>query len=244
MTKVEKATKEFIKSTKLRKVTVDVLTDYASKEGYELYEYSQDFNSGYENDVTVLLKSIGKYDYAQNVHAFAYTDKNKKLLFIEQYLTYDQQLSLLSHEVGHIYLKHTVQKGVFLHDIEQENEANEFAYLLCKNRPELKIALVSVTIAIVAALTISIGAFIFRSDEDDNTETQAQPTIEEHIPEQNKTPVKSNNVLVTRTGEKYHMNWCSEVIDNDTHEIEMSEAIRLGYKPCKVCRPDMHFNAE
>ena len=84
----------------------------------------------------------------------------------------------------------------------------------------------------------------FRIAEDDNTEVQPQTSVEEHIPEQNKTPAQSNHVLVTRTGEKYHMEWCSEVIDNITNPIEVSEAIKLGFEPCKVCRPDINNKVE
>ena len=43
-------------------------------------------------------------------------------------------------------------------------------------------------------------------------------------------------VYVTDTGEKYHKDDCRYLKESKT-SISISEAIRQGYEPCKVCKP-------
>ena len=45
-----------------------------------------------------------------------------------------------------------------------------------------------------------------------------------------------NVVYITRTGHKFHRAGCRYLKYSHT-EIDWDEAIRLGYEPCKVCRP-------
>jgi hypothetical protein len=47
---------------------------------------------------------------------------------------------------------------------------------------------------------------------------------------------KETVVYITRTGKKYHRSWCRS-LKKSRYEIIKSEAIRLGYTPCKICRP-------
>jgi hypothetical protein len=51
------------------------------------------------------------------------------------------------------------------------------------------------------------------------------------------TKVEQNLVWVSEKGEKYHLKSCRYVKSN-FYSIDRDEAIKQGYEPCKVCKPD------
>ena len=240
MPRVKKAAKEFIKKVGKRRITLEILEKYISDEGYELYEYPHDHGCGYENDVIMLLKSIGKYEYSQEVYAFIYTDESKKLLFIKQHLTSTERLTLLSHEVGHIYLKHLTEKGVFVSNVEQEDEANRFSYLIRKNYSTEKTPIL-LSLSVIFAVIVFATVSNFILSESAPLSTKSQTSIYSQTTQQDGTQTQDSIVSITRTGDKYHMSWCNTISDNITYQIELSEAINLGYEPCKICRPDINI---
>lgn len=48
--------------------------------------------------------------------------------------------------------------------------------------------------------------------------------------------VFSQTVYVTKAGEKYHREGC-QYVSKSSSNIEVEEALRLGYEACKVCKP-------
>ena len=48
--------------------------------------------------------------------------------------------------------------------------------------------------------------------------------------------VFSQTVYVTKTGEKYHREGCQHLRKSSSN-IDLEEALRLGYEACKVCKP-------
>lgn len=46
----------------------------------------------------------------------------------------------------------------------------------------------------------------------------------------------STIVFITKTGAKYHQAGCSSLRKSKI-QIPLSEAVRLGYEPCKLCNP-------
>lgn len=51
-----------------------------------------------------------------------------------------------------------------------------------------------------------------------------------------QTATIQNVVYITKTGHKFHKAGCRYLKYSRT-EIDRDEALRLGYVPCKVCRP-------
>jgi len=49
-------------------------------------------------------------------------------------------------------------------------------------------------------------------------------------------PLYDPVVYITNTGEKYHQYHCQHLLQSKM-EIKLSEAVRMGYEPCSVCRP-------
>lgn len=54
--------------------------------------------------------------------------------------------------------------------------------------------------------------------------------------------VLSQTVHITKTGEKYHKKTC-RYLKYSHKELSIQQAIQLGYKACKVCKPSVKQNA-
>lgn len=48
--------------------------------------------------------------------------------------------------------------------------------------------------------------------------------------------LKTQTVYITPSGNKYHLATC-RTVKNVSKEITVSEAIKLGLQPCKICKP-------
>ncbi len=49
-------------------------------------------------------------------------------------------------------------------------------------------------------------------------------------------PMPDTIVYITRTGIRYHRDWCRS-LRRSRIPIQLDEAIRRGYTPCRICRP-------
>lgn len=47
--------------------------------------------------------------------------------------------------------------------------------------------------------------------------------------------LKAQTVYITETGKKYHSKNC-EVVKTGKKGIELTEAKKIGYEPCKICK--------
>ena len=43
-------------------------------------------------------------------------------------------------------------------------------------------------------------------------------------------------VYITNTGHKYHRSWC-HYLSHSKIKITKTKAVKLGYTPCKICKP-------
>jgi methylphosphotriester-DNA--protein-cysteine methyltransferase len=43
--------------------------------------------------------------------------------------------------------------------------------------------------------------------------------------------------MVNASGKKYHQKGC-KMIKKDAKELTISEAVKKGYTPCKICHPE------
>lgn len=91
--------------------------------------------------------------------------------------------------------------------------------------------------ALLTALTIAVCIHILPS-QNANTDTPIE--VEQSVPQENVVhDTAETTVYITNSGKKYHLPEC-RYIKNKTNVIEcsMSEAINMGYHPCKVCVGD------
>jgi hypothetical protein len=49
-------------------------------------------------------------------------------------------------------------------------------------------------------------------------------------------PVEAQTVYVTKTGKKYHDEYC-QYLSHSKVELELSKALELGYDACSICKP-------
>lgn len=56
------------------------------------------------------------------------------------------------------------------------------------------------------------------------------------VPQALTSKPQTQTVYVTRTGDKYHKDRC-RYLSRSKRPLELAEAKRRGYDPCKVCRP-------
>lgn len=70
------------------------------------------------------------------------------------------------------------------------------------------------------------------------TETSTESTTESVIAEPAATQLYTK-VKVTKSGKKYHLPDCRYVTyKTNTTELELEEALKIGYTPCSVCLPE------
>lgn len=58
----------------------------------------------------------------------------------------------------------------------------------------------------------------------------------EPTPEPTPGPDMGMTVYITKTGEKYHLSWCTS-LRRSKIAISLGDAISRGYEPCKICNP-------
>lgn len=88
--------------------------------------------------------------------------------------------------------------------------------------------------ALSTALAIAVCVHTLPS-QNANTDTHIE--VEQPVPQENAAPdTAETTVYITNSGKKYHLPEC-RYIKNKTNVIEcsISEAISMGYQPCKVC---------
>lgn len=151
-----------------------------------------------------------------------FVDLNKRIICITNKLDETTAKHLLAHAIGHIVLNH---KRIFRDETEQENEANYFACCLLKNDYPKAFKLILLFLILSILITfgrMSILAYEIKENMQETAYNQATTVIDE--------------VVITRTGNKYHKPNCQYVVNKtDTLTVYLKEALEKGYEPCKIC---------
>ncbi len=67
----------------------------------------------------------------------------------------------------------------------------------------------------------------------------SSPGTEKEANLEESNQLQDITVYVTKTGKKYHLADCSSIKNRSTKiDISLEDAIRIGYEPCLICRPD------
>lgn len=180
------------------------------------------------------LKRYSLFEESKNKSAFTYTSASK-IIFIDDKLPSEDKNYLLYHEVGHILLGHVNYKRVSTKNTHlMEFEADTFAQMLItlpkQNKVSVFLSFAMIFLLLLSFITGRTVAFketdipidIIPSESNEQIYTN-EPTAIEEI------------VYITRTGRKYHKEYCS-YLRNGCSEISLSEAQEL-YAPCSVCNP-------
>ena len=65
--------------------------------------------------------------------------------------------------------------------------------------------------------------------------TTASATLSELTTEPTTEPEQTETVYITRYGERYHKQNCSQIKNSIAFPTSLSEAVAEGYTPCKTC---------
>lgn len=169
------------------------------------------------------------YDTENLAPTAEFVDLNNRIICITNKMDEPTATHLLAHAIGHVVLHH---KRIFVDETPQENEANYFAKCLLQNNHKNLLILS----AVLLAITIIFCAVIFI-----NNQPAIEPIPQETNPSQsqsqyNEQTLNTENVVITHSGEKYHLPTCYHVRNkSDTITLTKQEAETAGYTPCKIC---------
>ena len=194
------------------------------------------------DSMTYYSNSLGYsvvYDTENLSPTAEFVDLNEHIICITNKMDEPTARHLLAHALGHVVLKH---KRIFADETPQENEANYFAKCLLKTTRRKKLAL---SVALLAAIVLG-GGWLFADSQNQTAEppptAQYSSAADENISKNisgvliTKTDDNSEEVLVTKSGRKYHKQNCQYVeYKTNTISLSLDEANRAGYEPCKVC---------
>ena len=247
MKNVDLAVKELKKEFKLKGVPgLRDIKNIISKMGYTLltYESSED-----------LLKELKLTEQAKHYSSVSCTKGKKSYTFYRGAVHSSDLPFILCHEIGHIYMNHINQtNGYFDTSDHKEEEANVFATRLLYPQERQKSQKPS--FLIIAALLIPLLAFSIlginmynnsshsaevEQPSNDNKfidsliiQTEGQTSAHQDI----TTNIQdaAEQVVVTRTGTKYHKPTCSYLNNKTgTTTYTITEAEANYYAPCSRC---------
>jgi len=222
MSKVIKNTvNKFIKQRHITTVNYSTLKEVVKNIGFTIIEFNNIFN---DKDIETVIHNLNLGDDVLRSRGFTYADKNYRLLFVNEDLSDDEKLYVISHELGHIVCEHYSTSPIIGRDVKEEHEANEFShYLLNQNAfynlkltiTKHKKAVVLVASSIVAILVIIVAGIAI-----------------------NKEQSYYGDFYITTTGDKYHQPECIHVKNNNNIERLTKEQFESGeYEPCGTCLP-------
>lgn len=149
----------FIKEYNITDLNYEKLNSIISECGYTLIEYNLLFNDEFVNEI---IQSLNLEDVLREKQSATFANEAVKYVFLRKNLSKNDKITLLLHEIGHIYLEH-ITYNVIINDVKYEREANEFAILVLQliekrksSKKQLSILLNAAIVLCVLALIISV----------------------------------------------------------------------------------------
>lgn len=219
---IKKLAKKFRKKYRLASVDYRALKKAAVNMGYTVIEFNSICN---EEDVETVVQNLNLSENLQKSRGFTYVSAEYRLIFINEDLSDEEKMIVLSHELGHVVCEHFLTAPIIGNDVKAEFEANEFSHYLLKSRGFTKVKNVMAVhrralIASVLMLCLVVGSltayFIIRDRN-----------------------LYMDNLYVTSTGERYHKKDCIYVKDKtNVKRLTKEDFDKDIYSPCNVCLPD------
>lgn len=212
------AARDFRKKYSILKPTLEEMRSIIQSQGYTIVEFNAIFN---DKDVALIIENLKLDNLISEQKGFTYTDNNNRLVFVHEDLSEDEKINVLLHEEGHIFCGHIEEHTYLGRDVQQEVEANEFAY--CLQHPKTtdkgtffvrknKVWLSIVSVILVVSL-ISFAWFMREKE-------------------------LYGDYVITDTGNKYHQRDCIHVKNKtNVHRLTVEQFKSGEYEPCGTCLP-------
>ncbi len=216
---VKRNAKKFFKKIN-RNLDFLTVKQYYERNGWKIFYFS-------ETDSTI--EELGLEEKAKNEKGFIYNEDNLKYIFININLSEREKRDTIFHEAGHIELEH---KYSDLNNDAIERQANEFANILINmcgddNHSKKTIIVLSCIIALMFIINLLLVLFYF----DDTSKIQTSTPVSNDI----TVETEHQYVYVTPSGNKYHLQNCYYIRNNEqAHSIDIKSAEK-SYLPCSIC---------
>lgn len=219
---IKRSANNFLREYGARGLSAPRLREIIISQGYRIIGYNKLYNN---ENTEFLINSLGVEGYIRAYSAFTYTDDRYRIVFIENRLSEREELILLAHEEGHIYLHHLGADAAAGKSITDEFEANEFAHYILKpgGSAVLKYVRAHKTMSVFAGvvLCLTIAASIA-------------------VPAALSGVKYRGEYYVTPSGEKYHEKSCYYIKGKSGIRRVTKEEMESGeYEPCRVCLPEL-----
>ena len=212
MTTAQREARAFLSEFHHRPFSVSDLEKALQAQGFSLVEYSRLSNG---RDVTTLLTSLQLFDYAAKQSAFTYQDPNLRIVFLQENLSQQEKMILLSHELGHIlcrHLEHTSVTGPGAGVLE-EQEVNDFSARLLRYNKSCRPRRIAMWAGLGTVVLALVGFLLF------GTPSRVNPTV-----------------YLTESGRCYHKEDCKFVAGkSNITSISRRQAEDAGYDACTWC---------
>ena len=219
--KMKNKVKRFVSQYKIDTVSYFSLKKAAEEMGYSVIEFNRISN---DKNVEIIINSLKLGDIVLRSKGFTYADEDYRLIFINESLSENEKILILSHEIGHIYCSHLDAGLIIGKDVRDEYEANEFSHYLLNQSVWQKIRRIlfkhkraAVAVAVILALGAAAGVSV------------AVYTKEQSY---------YGDYYITETGNKYHKKDCI-FVKNKTNirRLTKDEFDSGKYEPCEMCLP-------
>lgn len=213
MNTAQREARTFLAQFHHRPFSVSDLEKALQAQGFSLVEYSRASNG---KEVTTLLTALQLFDYAARQSAFTYQDPNFRIVFMLENLSHQEQMILLTHELGHILCGHMTQTRITGPGtgVLEEQEANDFAARLMRYNQRRRPRHIALWAAAGLAVLALVGALLLTAPKDGANET----------------------VYLTQFGQCYHKADCKFVAGKDSlTAVTVHQAEEGGYGPCSWC---------
>jgi hypothetical protein len=212
---IKKTAQRFLKG--IRYLTCTAFIDRMTLSGYRTIYYGSVTNP--------IIASLHLSEFAADKDSFAFRSQGASFIFIKTGKTEQETTRLLLHEIGHIVCGHRLDAIT----MEDEKDADLFVNCCLKARRFYWVKDVAVGIAALSLILISVLVGMTMQKE--------SAVVPDN--EQMSFPITNIEVIVTKSGTKYHAKDCQYVAGKtDTRTLPIEEAKKEGYDPCSVCRPE------
>ena len=219
---IKKTVKTFIKQYKLTHVDYVTLKNTVEKAGYTIIEFNGMLN---EKAVETVIENLNLTENVLKSRGFTYESADYRLVFVNEALSNEEKMIVLSHELGHIICGHSSNTSVIGKDVKEEHEANEFSHYLLRYKKPSKIKNIMtkhrkffvVSLAALCLAFVTVTAYFVAQNQEKYTD----------------------NLYITSTGGAYHRKECI-FVKNKTNVKKLTKLDfeNRSYSPCDMCLPD------